>query len=380
MTTRTQPTTTRILRSNEGLMSAPFNFSAGPAMLPAAVLQRAQEELRSWRGSGISVMEISHRDPAFMEMAFKAEQDLRDLMAIPDNYQVLFMHGGGRGQFTAVPQNIAGPNDTVDYLNGGIWSDFAIREANKFVAKVNIVGGVIDTDLGRALTPVSQWQLSEDAAYVHYCPNETVDGLALHTIPDTSAPLVVDMSSNILSEPLPVDKFGIIYAGAQKNIGPSGFAIAIVRDDLLGRSQGTTSTIMDYTVQAKERSMYNTPNTWAWYLSGLVFEWLKEQGGVAAMGELNQRKANLLYQYIDSSDFYSNPVHPDFRSKMNVPFLLADAQLDGEFLAQAEKQGMLGLKGHRYVGGMRASIYNAMPLEGVETLVSFMREFEQKHS
>lgn len=361
-------------------MSAPFNFSAGPAMLPAAVLQRAQEELRSWRGSGISVMEISHRDPAFMQMAFKAEQDLRDLMTIPDNYQVLFMHGGGRGQFSAVPQNIAGPNDTVDYLNSGIWSDFAIREAHKFVAKVNIVGGVMDTDLGRALTPVSQWQLSDDAAYVHYCPNETVDGVALHAIPEVSAPLVVDMSSNILSEPLPVDKFGIIYAGAQKNIGPSGFAIAIVREDLLGRSQGNTSTIMDYTVQAKERSMYNTPNTWAWYLSGLVFEWLKEQGGVAAMGERNQHKANLLYRYIDSSDFYSNPVHPDFRSKMNVPFLLADAKLDGDFLARAEQQGLLGLKGHRYVGGMRASIYNAMPVEGVEALISFMRDFEQKHS
>lgn len=361
-------------------MTAPFNFSAGPAMLPAAVLQRAQEELRSWRGSGISVMEISHRDPAFMQMAFQAEQDLRDLMAIPENYQVLFMHGGGRGQFTAVPQNIAGPNDTVDYLNGGVWSDFAIREARKFVKKVNVVGSVIDTEQGRALTPVADWQLSEDAAYLHYCPNETVDGIALHSIPKVSAPLVVDMSSNILSEPLDVSQFGIIYAGAQKNIGPSGFAIAIVREDLLGRAQGNTSTIMDYTVQAKERSMYNTPNTWAWYLSGLVFEWLKEQGGVQAIGALNQRKADLLYQYIDSSDFYSNPVHPDFRSKMNVPFLLADAQLDGDFLSRAEQQGLLGLKGHRYVGGMRASIYNAMPLEGVEALVSFMREFEQKHA
>lgn len=362
-------------------MTTPFNFSAGPAMLPRAVLERAQEELRSWRGSGISVMEISHRDPAFMAMAAKAEQDLRDLMAIPENYQVLFMHGGGRGQFSAVPQNIAGPDATVDYLNCGIWSDFAIREAHKYVANVNVVGGVIDTDQGRAIAPVEQWLVSDNAAYFHYCPNETVDGLALHSIPEhIKAPLVADMSSSIMSEPLAVDKFGIIYAGAQKNIGPSGFAIAIVRDDLLGHAQQNTSTIMDYTVQAQDRSMYNTPNTWAWYLSGLVFEWLKEQGGVEAIGAINQLKADTLYQYIDSSSFYSNPVHPDFRSKMNVPFLLADPSRDGDFLKQAEQQGLLGLKGHRFVGGMRASIYNAMPLAGVEALVAFMREFEQKHS
>ncbi len=362
-------------------MTAPYNFSAGPAMLPRAVLERAQEELRSWRGSGISVMEISHRDPAFVQMAQKAEQDLRALMAIPENYQVLFMHGGGRGQFTAVPQNIAAANDTVDYLDTGVWSEFAIREAGKFVAKVNVVGGAIDTAKGRAIAPTETWALSPDAAYFHYCPNETVDGVALHQIPQhPSAPLVADMSSSILSEPLAVEKFGVLYAGAQKNIGPSGFAIAIVRDDLLGRAQANTSTIMDYTVQAKERSMYNTPNTWAWYLSGLVFEWLQEQGGVAAMGQKNQRKADLLYNYIDSSDYYRNPVHPDYRSKMNVPFLLADATRDDAFLAAAEQQGLLGLKGHRFVGGMRASIYNAMPLEGVVALVDFMREFEQKHT
>ncbi|MFC0444930.1 3-phosphoserine/phosphohydroxythreonine transaminase [Pseudidiomarina halophila] len=362
-------------------MTAPYNFSAGPAMLPRAVLERAQKELRSWRGSGTSVMEISHRDPAFMQMAAKAEQDLRDLMAIPENYQVLFMHGGGRGQFSAVPQNIAGPHATVDYLNSGIWSDFAIREAQKYVAQVNVVGGAIDTKRGRALASPESWQLSADAAYFHYCPNETMDGVALHDIPEAvTAPVVADMSSNILSEPLAVERFGVIYAGAQKNIGPSGFAIAIVRDDLLGRAQSNTSTIMDYTAQAKERSMYNTPNTWAWYLSGLVFEWLKEQGGLAAMGQVNQRKADLLYNLIDSSDFYRNQVHPDFRSKMNVPFVLADAQRDGDFLKAAEQQGLLGLKGHRFVGGMRASIYNAMPLEGVVALVDFMREFEQKHS
>ncbi|MDN7124223.1 3-phosphoserine/phosphohydroxythreonine transaminase [Pseudidiomarina sp. 1APP75-32.1] len=362
-------------------MTAPYNFSAGPAMLPRAVLERAQEELRSWRGSGISVMEISHRDPAFVQMALKAEQDLRDLMTIPDHYQVLFMHGGGRGQFSAVPQNIAGANDTVDYLNSGVWSEFAIREAQKFVSKVNVVGGAVDTEQGRAIAAAEDWQLSADAAYFHYCPNETVDGVALHEIPaQVTAPVVADMSSNILSEPLNVERYALIYAGAQKNIGPSGFAIAIVRDDLLGRAQGTTSTIMDYTVQAKDKSMYNTPNTWAWYLSGLVFEWLKEQGGVAVMGQVNARKAQLLYNYIDSSDFYSNPVHPDYRSKMNVPFLLADPQRDDDFLKAAEQQGLLGLKGHRFVGGMRASIYNAMPIEGVIALVDFMREFEQKHT
>ncbi len=361
-------------------MTAPFNFSAGPAMLPAEVMQQAQEEFRSWRNSGISVMEVSHRDPAFMQMAAQAEQDLRELMAIPANYQVLFMHGGGRGQFSAVPQNIAGPDDTVDYLNSGIWSDFAVREAGKYVARVNVVGGTEQTSRGKAIQSPASWKLSENPAYFHYCPNETVDGIALHQIPEgISAPLVADLSSNILSEPLDVSRFGIIYAGAQKNIGPSGFAIAIVRDDLLGRPQGNTSTIMDYSVQARERSMYNTPNTFAWYLSGLVFEWLKRKGGVEAMGAINREKAALLYDYIDSSDYYSNPVHPDFRSRMNVPFLLADDRQDGEFLQQAAKSGLVGLKGHRFVGGMRASIYNAMPLDGVKALLDFMKDFEKSN-
>ncbi|MDX1705517.1 3-phosphoserine/phosphohydroxythreonine transaminase [Pseudidiomarina sp.] len=361
-------------------MNAPFNFSAGPAMLPAEVMEQAQAEFRSWRNSGISVMEISHRDPAFMQMAAQAEQDLRDLMSVPANYQVLFMHGGGRGQFSAVPQNIAGPGDTVDYLNSGIWSDFAIREADKYVSKVNVVGGTELTPQGKAISAPETWQLSDNAAYFHYCPNETVDGVALHQIPEgIRAPLVADMSSTILSEPLDVSRFGIIYAGAQKNIGPSGFAIAIVRDDLLGKAQRNTSTIMDYSVQAKDGSMYNTPNTFAWYLSGLVFEWLKRQGGINAMGELNHKKAALLYNYIDQSDFYSNPIHPDFRSRMNVPFMLADERLDSAFLKQAAERGMVGLKGHRYVGGMRASIYNAMPLAGVEALVDFMKDFQKSN-
>lgn len=360
------------------MSSAPFNFSAGPAMLPAEVMVQAQEEFRNWNHSGISVMEISHRDRAFMDMAAAAEQDLRDLMSIPDNYRVLFMHGGGRGQFSAVPQNIAGPEATVDYLHCGIWSDFAIREAQKYVAHVNVVGATVDTPQGRAISAPDTWQRSSAPAYFHYCPNETVDGIALHDIPDVGGvPLVADMSSNILSEPLDVSRFGVIYAGAQKNIGPSGFAIAIVRDDLLGRPQGNTSTIMDYTVQTKDGSMYNTPNTFAWYLSGLVFQWLKRQGGVEAMGRMNHAKANKLYEYIDQSDFYSNPVHPNYRSIMNVPFLLADNRLDGEFLQQAATAGLVGLKGHRFVGGMRASIYNAMPMAGVDALLDFMRDFEK---
>ncbi|RUO65354.1 phosphoserine aminotransferase apoenzyme [Pseudidiomarina planktonica] len=361
-------------------MPALYNFSAGPAMLPAEVMQQAQEELRNWQGSGISVMEISHRDPAFMRMAEQAEQDLRELMTIPEQYHVLFMHGGGRGQFSAVPQNIAAPDATVDYLNTGVWSDFAIREAGKFVKHVNVAGGVEQRAEGKAIVAREHWQLSDNAAYFHYCPNETVDGLALHTIPtDIKAPIVADMSSNILSEPLDITKFGIVYAGAQKNIGPSGFAIAIVDKNLLGQPQPQLSTIMDYAVQAEQGSMYNTPNTYAWYISGLVFAWLKRQGGVEAMGKINAEKARKIYDYVDSSAFYRNEVHPEFRSRMNVPFLLADDSLDALFLQQANAAGLVGLKGHRYVGGMRASIYNAMPMAGIDTLLEFMHDFAQKN-
>lgn len=359
-------------------MSNVLNFSAGPAMLPKAVMQRAQEELLDWQGMGVSVMEFSHRDPAYVAMAKKAEQDLRDLLAVPDNYEVLFLQGGGRGQFSAVPQNIASPNATVDYLDSGIWSGYAIREAQKFVANVNVVGGTKDTGQGKAIVPISDWQLSDNADYFHYCPNETVDGIALHEIPTSvNHTLVADMSSNILSEPLDISKFGIVYAGAQKNIGPSGFAIAIVRKDLLGRQQKQLSSIMDYQLQAQNSSMYNTPNTFAWYLAGLVFEWLKEQGGLTAIGQQNREKAALLYNYIDGSEFYRNQVHPANRSIMNVPFQLADDSLDETFLKLAEAAGFIGLKGHRFVGGMRASIYNAMPLDGVKSLISFMDEFQR---
>ncbi|RUO81373.1 phosphoserine transaminase [Idiomarina tyrosinivorans] len=358
-------------------MSRVFNFSAGPATLPEEVLKRAQQELLEWNGLGLSVMEISHRDPEYVRIAQQAEQDLRDLMAVPDDYHVLFLQGGGRGQFSAVPQNIAGPEATVDYLDTGIWSGYAIREAKKFVGKVNVVGSTEQRAGGKAIMLPEQWQLSDNAAYFHYCPNETVDGIALHQIPEVNAPIVADMSSNILSEPLDVSKFGVIYAGAQKNIGPSGFAIAIVKQSLLGQPQSSLCSIMDYAIQAKDHSMYNTPNTFAWYLSGLVFEWLKAQGGLAAMGQQNRHKAALLYGFIDSSEFYHNHVHTDYRSIMNVPFQLVDDSLDERFLREAREAGLVGLKGHRFVGGMRASIYNAMPVAGVEALIDFMKTFER---
>ena len=360
-------------------MSKIFNFSAGPAMLPAEVMLQAQEEFLQWNGTGVSVMEFSHRDPAYVKMAQEAEQDLRELLNVPDDYHVLFLQGGGRGQFSAVPQNIAAKTDTVDYLDCGTWSGYAIREAEKYVSQVNVVGAAEQTEQGKRIQPASEWQLSNNARYFHYCPNETVDGIAIHDIPDVQAPIVADMSSNILSAPLDVSRFGVIYAGAQKNIGPSGFAIAIVKKSLLGQPQPEVSSIMDYQLQAKDNSMYNTPNTFAWYLSGLVFKWLKRQGGLAGIGELNQRKAKALYDYVDASDFYRNEVHPDYRSIMNVPFQLADDELDKHFLEQAHQAGLVGLKGHRFVGGMRASLYNAMPYEGVEALIDFMREFERTH-
>lgn len=358
-----------------------FNFSAGPAMLPAPVLKKAQKELCDWQGLGISVMEISHRDPIYVRMTEEAEQDLRDLMSIPDNYTVLFMHGGGRGQFSAVPQNLAKPDATVDYLDSGIWSQFAIREAAKYVQQVNLVAKVTETAAGKAIPQVSDWQLSENAAYLHYCPNETVDGIALHTVPDVSVPVVADMSSVILAEPIDVSQFGLIYAGAQKNIGPSGFAVVIVRNDLIAETcQDKVCTVMNYKVQAADKSMYNTPNTFAWYLAAEVFKWLKAEGGVEAMADLNQRKAALLYECIDNSSFYRNTVAIANRSRMNVPFQLRDDALDAVFLREAEAEGLMSLKGHRFVGGMRASMYNAMPFAGAQALVDFMTRFEKQYS
>lgn len=356
-----------------------YNFSAGPAMLPAAVLKKAQAELLDWQGRGISVMEVSHRSPEYIALAEEAEQNLRDLMSIPDNYAVLFMHGGGRNHFSSVPLNIADESATVDYVTTGSWSQIAFDEAKKYVRHVNLAAQTEETPQGKAIPLVADWQLSDGAAYVHYCPNETVDGIALHEVPDVAAPLVADMSSVILAEPLDVSKFGVIYAGAQKNIGPSGFSVVIIRKDLLATRQSRVCTVMNYQVQAAEKSMYNTPNTWAWYLSDEVFKWLQREGGVAAMGEHNHAKARLLYECIDNNPFYRNQVHPRNRSIMNIPFQLAKPELDSVFLSQAAEQGLIALKGHRFVGGMRASMYNAMPYAGAQALVDFMTRFAQQH-
>ena len=358
-------------------MKEVFNFSAGPAKLPESVMQKAQSEFTNFRGSGCSVMEISHRGKDFIEIAAKAEKDLRELLSVPDNYHVLFTHGGGRGQFAAVPLNLSSSSDTSLHLVSGSWSKGAVSEAAKY-NNAQVVGELSKKDGLHYMPQPAVEEIDQSAAYLHFCPNETVDGIAFDWLPEAGkVPLVSDMSSTILSQPIDVAKHGVIYAGAQKNIGPSGLSVVIVRDDLVGRARKETPSIFDYALAAKSDSMYNTPPTFSWYLAGLVFEWLKDMGGVEAMAKRNQEKASLLYSAIDDSDFYLSQVHPDNRSKMNVPFQLVNPELDALFLSQAEQAGLLALKGHRSVGGMRASIYNAMPIEGVAALVEFMREFER---
>lgn len=349
-------------------------------MIPADVLQQAQEELRDWNGLGTSVMEISHRGKPFIAVAKQAEQDLRDLLDIPANYKVLFCHGGGRGQFSAVPLNLAGSHTHADYVDGGYWAASAAQEAKKYLTP-NIIDPRFTLEGKRALKPMSEWQLTPGAAYVHYCPNETIDGIAIEELPDFGAETVVvsDFSSTILSHPLDVSRFGVIYAGAQKNIGPAGLTVVIVREDLLSRSSPICPSFLDYRVLSENDSMFNTPPTFAWYLSGLVFKWLKAKGGLSAMEKINRQKSALLYDTIDGSDFYRNDVAPANRSRMNVPFQLADERLDELFLRESFAEGLHALKGHRAVGGMRASIYNAMPLQGVQVLTDFMREFERCH-
>lgn len=354
-----------------------YNFCAGPAALPTAVLERAQTELADWHGRGLSIMEMSHRSDDFVGVAEKAEADLRTLLDIPSNYKVLFLQGGASLQFSAIPLNLLGAGQTADYIDTGIWSQKAIEEARRFgqvnVAASSKAGGY------KHVPAQAEWQLTQGAAYLHYTPNETIGGLQYDFIPQVDVPLVADYSSSILSEPLDVSKFGLIYAGAQKNIGPAGLTIVIVRDDLIGKAQSGIPALMDYAAQAKNGSMINTPPTFAWYLSGLVFEWLLEQGGVTAMQAINQQKAELLYGYIDQSGFYANPIAKPNRSIMNVPFTLADSSLEKAFLAESEAAGLLNLAGHRSVGGMRASIYNAVPLEGVQALVNFMQDFAKRH-
>jgi phosphoserine aminotransferase len=359
-------------------MSRVFNFSAGPAMLPEAVLQRAQQEFLDWNDSGMNVMEMSHRGKEFLSIANQAEADLREVMAIPDNYKVLFLQGGASAQFSAIPMNLLRGKSTADYFNTGQWSKKAISEAKRY-CDVNIVASSED-DGFNSVPDKSTWKLNPDAAYVHYTANETIGGVEFDDIPDTGdVPLVVDLSSTILSRPIDVAKFALIYAGAQKNIGPAGLTIVIVRDDLIGNALPGTPTTFDYKVQADNDSMYNTPPTYALYLSGLVFDWLKGLGGLAGIAAINQRKAEKLYAAIDNSNFYQNPVDPLYRSWMNVTFTLNNSELDADFLAGAKQIGLVTLKGHRSVGGMRASIYNAMPEEGVDQLISFMQDFAAKH-
>lgn len=359
-------------------MARVYNFSAGPAMLPEAVLERARTEMLDWQGSGMSVMEMSHRGKEFMSIAAKAEADLRELMAIPANYKVLFLQGGASSQFAMVPMNLLGAAGRADYVNTGAWSKKAIAEARRYGA-VNIAASS-EAEKFTTAPAFDTWQLDPGAAYVHYTPNETIGGVEFHWVPDTgAAPLVADMSSTILSRPVDVARYGIIYAGAQKNIGPAGLTVVIMREDLLAEPLAGTPTMFDYRTHADNESMYNTPPTYGWYLAGLVFEWIKDLGGLEAMGAINQRKAGKLYAAIDGSDFYANPVDPACRSWMNVPFTLADPELDATFLGEAKAEGLVTLKGHRSVGGMRASIYNAMPEEGVDALVAFMAEFERKH-
>ena len=357
-------------------MAEIYNFSAGPAVLPKAVLEQARDELLDWHGTGMSVMEMSHRSKEYLSIAEQAEADLRELLSIPDNYRVLFLQGGATSQFCMVPMNLLRGKQQADYVNSGAWSKKAIAEAQRY-CDVNVVASSEDSNFS-SIPAFDSWQLNEQAAYLHYTPNETIGGVEFHWIPDSGdVPLVADMSSTILSRPLEVSRYGVIYAGAQKIIGPAGLTVVIVRDDLAGETFPGTPTMFNYRKLADNGSMMNTPPTYGWYLAGLVFKWLKQQGGVAAIAEVNQRKAQSLYAAIEGSGFYSSPVARDCRSWMNVPFTLADAGLDSEFLAQAGSAGLLNLKGHRSVGGMRASIYNAMPESGVAALIDFMGEFER---
>lgn len=350
-------------------------------MLPKEVMQQAQEELVNWQGLGTSVMEVSHRGKPFMEVAEQSEVDLRELLSIPKNYSVLFMHGGGRAQFSAVPLNISRANDLSQHLVTGEWSVAAEKEAQKYT-RTSIVAKTKRREDKIYVPKQDEWSIAEEAGYFHYCSNETVDGIEIDWVPRSASgnvPIVADMSSNILSKPLNIEDYGIIYAGAQKNIGPSGLSVVIVRNDLMGIQRKETPAIFDYKLLAESGSMYNTPPTFSWYLAGLVFKWLQKQGGLEVIAKINKQKSQVLYQQIDATGFYQNNVEDEYRSKMNVTFQLSDESLNSLFLEQAAEVGLVALKGHRAVGGMRASIYNAMPLEGAVALAEFMKEFERKN-
>jgi len=359
-------------------MSRVHNFSAGPAVLPEEVLAQASDEMLDWHGSGMSVMEMSHRGKEFESIIAETERDLRELLSIPADYQVLFLQGGATLQFAMIPMNLMGSARRADYVNTGEWAKKAIGEAKKF-GTVNVAATAEDRNF-TYVPPRGSWRLDPGAAYVHLTTNETIGGVEFHQVPDTGAvPIVADMSSHILSRPVDVSRFGLIYAGAQKNIGPAGLTLVIVRDDLIGRAPAGTPSLLDYRVMADGESMVNTPPTYAIYIAGLVFQWLKRLGGLAEMERRNRAKAELLYRLIDDGDFYSNPVVRSDRSLMNIPFRLPEESLDESFLKEAKSHQLIQLKGHRSVGGMRASIYNAMPVEGVEALAAFMSDFAHRH-
>ncbi|MDP3510148.1 MAG: 3-phosphoserine/phosphohydroxythreonine transaminase [Candidatus Melainabacteria bacterium] len=367
--------------STSSALSRPFNFGAGPGALPEEVLQTAKEEMLDWHGSGMSIMEVSHRGKEFGQIAEQSQADLRDLLDIPSNYKILFLQGGATSQFSMVPFNLLRGSNKADYVNTGFWSERAIVEANKY-CQVNVVASG-EASKFTTIPHEHSWQLSKESAYLHYTANETIHGVEFHYTPQSlntkEIPLVTDMSSNMLSRPIDVSKFGLIYAGAQKNIGPAGLTIVIVRDDLIGQVDSKAPALFDYENLTKNDSMANTPPTYSWYMAGLVLKWLKKNGGLTAMSATNKKKAELLYSTIDQSDFYSNNVAPECRSLMNVPFILKDAALDKTFLDEAKKANLLGLAGHRAVGGMRASLYNAVTFEAVQALTTFMVDFSKRH-
>ena len=355
-----------------------YNFSAGPAVLPKEVLKEAQNNLLDYKNTGMSVMEMSHRGADFMDIAERAEKSLRKIMNIPENYSVLFLQGGATQQFSLIPMNQLGDKEKVAYIDTGAWSSKAIKAAEKF-CEVDVIAESKSNNYSN-VPDFTDLDISNEYAYLHITPNETIGGLKYGKLPKSSVPIVADMSSMILSEEIDVNEYGMIYAGAQKNIGPAGLTIIIINNDLLEKASEQTPDILNYTKMAAKGSMMNTPPTFAWYMSGLVFDWIDEQGGIPAVEKSNKEKAALLYGYIDESDFYSNPIDKEYRSLMNVPFILSDDSLNEKFLSSASEAGLLSLKGHRSVGGMRASIYNAMPVQGVKALVDFMKKFESNNS
>ncbi len=371
--------TLKVVDAQENYSGLVYNFGAGPAMLPREVMQLARAEFLDWHGSGMSVMEISHRSDEFMSIAAQTEADFRDILDIPDNYKVLFLQGGASSQFAMVPLNLLADKKSADYFHTGTWSGKAVKEAERF-CQVNVIA---DPEVGAgggqmmSIPEQKTWSLNPDAAYVYYTDNETISGVEFPSIPEVDdVPLVSDMTSNLLSRPLDVSRHGVIFAGAQKNIGPSGLVIVIVREDLIGHAPKHIPSMYDYAVQAKNDSMFNTPPTYSWYMSGLVLKWIKQQGGLKAMEKLSHIRSGKLYQVIDDSDFYHNSINPKYRSNMNVSFTLNDDSLNEKFVSEAKDHGLIALQGHRSVGGMRASMYNAMPEEGVDALIAFMQEFE----